>query len=314
MKNKPNVIFLGPLEGFNSSKEILDGFANIINVEPNISSIAKHLVLVDVIIDASMKLKIDKDIIKKATNLKIISCATTGSSHIDSEYTKKRGIEVRTLKEDKDLIKNLTPAAELSWALLMNCARNLNHAINHVQNGNWDREKFPGIMIKGKTIGIIGCGRIGTWMSKYASAFGMNIIGFDPYIKQNETKIKLVNIDELAKKSDFISIHIHLDKSTTGIIDNKFLSKCKKGVILINTSRGEIINEIDLVENLEKKIVGAVGVDVLCNEPDISNSHLYKYSLNNSNVFITPHCGGYSPDAVKIVSARAAEKIKTFYK
>lgn len=313
MKNKYNVVFLGPDEGFYSSKNVLIGY-NVIKLNPDKSTILKYIDSTDAVIDASMKLRIDKNIIDKAKKLKIISCATTGSSHIDSEYLSKKGIIIKTLKEDKNLIQNLTPAAELSWTLLMNSARNLTHAIYDVKKGNWDREKFPGIMLRGKTLGIIGCGRIGTWMSKYATAFGMNVIGYDPFIEKSSSTIKLVELDDLAKKSDFISIHIHLNSDTKGIIDSKFFKNCKNGLILINTSRGEIINESDLITNLKNKKIGSVGVDVICNEPEITKSKLYQYSLKSSNVFITPHCGGYSPDAVKIVSARAAEKIKNYLK
>jgi len=313
MKNKNNVVFLGPEEGFKASKNILKGF-NVLKLNPDSSVILNFIDSTDAIIDASMKLRIDKNIIDKAKKLKIISCATTGSSHIDSEYASEKGIIIRTLKEDKNLIQNLTPAAELSWALLMNSARNLTNAISDVNLGNWDREKFPGIMLSGKTLGLIGCGRIGTWMSKYATAFGMNVLGYDPYIQKFDTNIKAVDLYELAKKSDFISIHIHLNSETTGMIDDNFFKKCKNGVVLINTSRGEIINESDLIVNLKNKKIGSVGVDVICNEPQITKSDLYQYSLKSNNVFITPHCGGYSPDAVEIVSARAAEKVKNLLK
>ena len=97
------------------------------------------------------------------------------------------------------------------------------------------------------------------------------------------------------------------------MIDNNFLKKCKKGVILINTSRGEIFNEKDLINNLENNKVASVGVDVLCNEPDIIKSDLFKYSKKNDNVLITPHFGGYSPDAVKLVCEKAAQKIKNYF-
>ena len=130
----------------------------------------------------NLMVTITNDMVKKAGNLKIISCATTGSDHIEREELDKRSIPVRTLKEDRDLLLDLTPAAELSWALLTACARILPAAFDHVKSGQWVRESFPGIMLKGKQLGIIGCGRIGGWMGRYARAFDMKIVGYDPYL------------------------------------------------------------------------------------------------------------------------------------
>ena len=313
MRNKPYIIYLGPDFGFKKSIEVLKDKFILKNILPTKSEFYRHSNYVEGIIDASMKLKFNSELLNSSKKLKIISCATTGSSHIDSLIVKKNKIELRTLKEDNSLIQNLTPAAELTWALLLACSRKLNIAFEDVKNNNWDREKFPGVMLKGKTIGIFGCGRIGTWISKYAQAFGMNVIGYDPFIDNNSLINIVDDLDYFRKESDFISFHIHLNDKTHGMIDNNFLKKCKKGVILINTSRGEIFNEKDLINNLENNKVASVGVDVLCNEPDIIKSDLFKYSKKNDNVLITPHFGGYSPDAVKLVCEKAAQKIKNYF-
>ena len=141
--------------------------------------------------------------------------------------------------EDMDLLRSLTPAAELSWALLLACARNLKGAFEHVRQGNWSRESFPGIMLNGKTLGIIGCGRIGNWMSKYALAFGMKVVGYDPYLDEFPEQIKKVGIEELFSNADFISIHVHLSTETEGLVSKSLLDNCKPNVIIINTSRGK---------------------------------------------------------------------------
>ncbi len=306
---KKKILYLGPIEILNSLKFYFNKFENFNLIECNESQIENEIIDAYGILDASMKIHFTDELLLKANQLQIISCATTGSDHISRKIILEKNIDIRTLREDKELLLNLTPAAELSWTLLLSCARNLKGAIKHVLNGHWIREHFPSIMLNGKTIGIIGCGRIGTWMSRYANAFGMNVIGYDPFIENFPTTIKKVDLDELFKTSDFISIHVHLSPETEGMINKKLINLTKPGIILINTSRGKIIDEDALLDGLLSKKIGAVGLDVLDNEPNITNSKLYKYALEHDNIIITPHCGGYSLDAVELVSLRAAEKI-----
>jgi D-3-phosphoglycerate dehydrogenase len=256
-----------------------------------------------------MKVPITDAMVASAANLKIISCATTGSDHIERTELNRKGIPVRTLMEDKALLLNLTPAAELSWALLMACARMLPAAINHVKTGGWDREQFPGIMLNGKRIGIIGCGRIGTWMSRYAQAFGMEIVGYDPFVDKFASRITPVSLEELARTSDFITLHVPLTDGTKKLFSEKHFAAVKTGAILINTSRGAVIDEQALLDALESKRIKAAGLDVLTAEPDIERSALFHYAQTHDNLILTPHCGGFSHDAVKIVCRRAAEKI-----
>src|SRR5690606_7948221 len=122
-----------------------------------------------------------------------------------------------------------TPAAEHSWLLLMACARKLNSAFHSVLEGNWERNNFPGIMLKGKTIGIIGCGRIGQWVSRYAAAFGLKILGFDPYLENFPANIESVSLEYLLSNSDFISVHVPLNEETKGLLGKEELAKVKNG-------------------------------------------------------------------------------------
>ncbi len=309
----PNIIYLGSIDGFHSAKEVLQKIGDVFHVEPTPHAVEIALVKADALLDASMKVPITESMLDIATKLKIISCATTGSNHISQISLEERNIKIHTLKEDKELLMDLTPAAELSWALLMALARKLNSAFDDVKKGNWIRENFPGVMLKGKTIGIVGCGRIGGWMAKYAGAFGMNVIGFDPFISNFPDNIKKVELQHLFETSDFITIHVHLTAETAGMVNMELLSKCKPNAILINTSRGQLIKEEDLLCALKNNQIGGVGLDVLADEPEINKSILFQYAKENDNLIITPHCGGFSPDAVRIVCERAGEKIKNYF-
>jgi phosphoglycerate dehydrogenase-like enzyme len=303
------ILYLGAEVGAEAARETAAGIADVIRVPPISSEVETRIKTSDALLDASMKVSITDEMVASAVNLKIISCATTGSDHIQRAELNRRAIPVRTLMEDRQLLRNLTPAAELSWTLLMACARMLPAAIDHVKSGGWDREQFPGIMLNGKRIGIIGCGRIGTWMSRYAQAFGMDIVGYDPLVTEFPPQITPVFLEDLLRTSDFITIHVPLTDDTRGLFSESCFAQVKEGAILINTSRGAVIDERALLNALETKQVKAAGLDVLNDEPEVEKSPLIQYAKTHHNLILTPHCGGFSHDAVKIVCRRAAEKI-----
>ena len=305
------VIYLGAAEGHEAAVAALEGVAKVQHVPAEQSEVAAALRVADGLLDASMKIRITDDMISAAPNLKIISCATTGSDHIARAALETRGIPVRTLKEDPDVLRNITPAAEHSWALLMACARKLPSAVSHVSAGGWTREEFPGVMLKGKKLGLVGCGRIGGWMSRYAHAFGMEIIGFDPHLPAFPDTISPRSLEEVVTTSEFVSIHVHLSPETEGLVSRDLVRRMKPGAILINTSRGGIVDEVALYEGIESGLLGGAGLDVLKGEPETADHPLVTLSRTHPNLLITPHCGGFSPDAVRVVCAHAASKIRT---
>ncbi|MBN2059264.1 MAG: hydroxyacid dehydrogenase [Deltaproteobacteria bacterium] len=305
-----NIIYIGADVGFKAlEKEIAGKRAVARHVEAAPHAVSNALLHADALLDASMKTRITNDMILKAGKLQIISCATTGSDHIDRDELQRRFIPVRTLKEDPDILKNLTPAAELSWALLMACARRLPSAFDHVKSGQWTRELFPGIMLKGKRLGIIGCGRIGGWMGRYARAFGMEVAGYDPFVDPLPEGFIAVTLDELFQTSDFISVHVHLSEETRGLVSRRLLESSRKCAVFINTSRGAVVDESALLDCLKNGTIGSAGLDVIEGEPEIDRHPLVEYARENDNLIITPHCGGFSPDAVALVCARATKKI-----
>ncbi len=304
------VVYSGSPEGFEAAEAVLGDMAHTRHAEAHQDAFTMAFPKADALLDASMKVRITDDMVKAAPRLKIISCATTGSDHIDRAALDERGIPVHTLKEDPDLLQNLTPAAELSWALLMACARRLPPAIRHVTGGGWNREGFPGIMLNGRRLGLIGCGRIGGWMARYGRAFGMEVVGHDPHLKNWPETIRQVPLTQLMETSDFVSVHVHLTPETEGLVSGKLLARIKPGAVLINTSRGAIVDESALLDGLKSGRIYGVGLDVLTGEPDTRHHALVRYARDHDNVLITPHCGGFSPDAVRMVCKRAAEKIR----
>ena len=288
----------------------LDGSAEAEHVDADTDLVASALIKADGLIDASMRVKITGEMLRSAPHLRIISCATTGSDHIARDEAESRGIEIRTLREDPELLRDLTPAAELSWALVMACARRLLPAVTHVRQGKWQREQFPGTMLRGRTLGLVGCGRIGQWMARYATAFGMRVVGCDPHVDPWPSAIdRRATVLEVAEQADVLSVHVHLTEVTRGLISAEAFDRLKPGSIFINTSRGAVADEAALLKALETGRLAAAGLDVLEGEPQIENHPLLRYARTHENLLITPHCGGYSPDAVRLVCRRAAEKV-----
>ena len=172
------------------------------------------------------------------------------------------------------------------------------------------REDFPGLMLNGRRLGVIGCGRIGGWMARYARAFGMDVVGYDPFVESFPEGIERVSLEEVVSGSDAITVHVHLSAQTRGVVSADLFRRMKPGAIFLNTSRGAIADEAALLQALQSGHLSAAGVDVLDGEPEIENHPLRRYAQSHANLLITPHCGGFSPDAVRVVCRRAAEKIR----
>lgn len=306
---KKKLVYVGPLEGFEAIRSQCPTDWRLFNAPATPEALSVELKDAIALVDASMRVRIDDSILGENASLRFISTATTGSDHIDMQAIVKKGIVVRTLKEDSEFLKEITPAAELTWALVLAVARQIPKAAEHVIGNRWVREEFPGIMLNQKTLGIVGCGRIGSWVARYGEAFGMQVVGYDPYREEWPALIQKESLEKVVASSDVLTIHVHLTPETRKILSKSLLDTVKPGAIIVNTSRSGVIDEGALLAGLKSGRLGGVGLDVLEGEPDIVSNALVDYARSHRNLIITPHCGGYSPDAVKLVCRRAAEKI-----
>lgn len=307
------ILYLGPEDGrLVVADELGSGF-NVCHVRAERDLVVQAVRDAAVIFDASMKVRLDRALLDSATGLQLIITATTGADHIDSAALAERGIPLLTLKTEREFLRGITPAAELSWLLLLACARRLRAALRHVEQGNWDREQFPGTMLRGRTLGLIGCGRIGGWMARYARAFDMTVIGHDPFVTELPPEVKPASLAEVLAGADFVSIHVHYTDATRGLLGAKELALMKDGAALINTSRGAIVDESALLAGLAAGKPAALGVDVLEGEPDIRHSRIWQYAQTHDYVTITPHIGGFSPDALASVLRHTAARIRQHF-
>jgi|TARA_B100001094_G_scaffold22783_1_gene19259 D-3-phosphoglycerate dehydrogenase len=233
---------------------------------------------------------LDEEVLKNS-NIKVINTCSTGLNHIDMDCCERNNVKVWSLKEDFELINDLPSTAELSFGLMMSLLRKIPEGFDSVKKGEWDYEPFIGRQIKGLTIGIIGFGRLGRITTELFKGWGVNILVNDPYVGTFE--YEQVEIKEIQKKSDVVFLHLHANKETRNMVDRELLSNMKKGSILINTSRGELVNEKDVINSIKEGHLGGYGTDVITDEfGDVKESELVEFSRENNNVVITPHVGG----------------------
>ncbi len=255
-----------------------------------------------------LKNKIDKKILNKSLNLKFIITPTTGTNHIDKEAAKNKNIDIISLYGEKNFLKTLTATAELTWGLILCLIRNISNAHRSVIRNKWDRNKFKGRELSGLTLGIIGYGRLGSMVAKYGKAFNMKVIIYDINPEVN-SEFQKVDLNLLLSSSDVVSLHIPLNKDNYNFLNEKLLLKLKKGSIFVNTSRGEITDEIALLNLLKSGQISGIGLDVLSDEFNLNPNWLEKNEFRKCsekgfNIIITPHIGG--------LTSQSAEKANNF--
>ena len=262
------------------------------------------------------KVFIGKDLVDAAEKLKVICTASTGTNHIDKEYVKNKKIPIIALTEERAVITKISSTAELAFALTMDGLRHIVRSHNNALKGEWDYTKYIGRQMNSLTIGVIGYGRLGSIYSHYCKAFDSHVIVYDPYKEVKRDDLEQVDdISKLLIESDVIAIHVHVTDETIGMINKDYFSQMKSDVLLVNTSRGDIVNELDLVDFLSSNPEAKVATDVLADEVrNREKSPLLEYALNSDQVIITPHIGGMSREAMEIAYGHAAKLLAGFFK
>lgn len=271
--------------------------------------------------------QITKDVIDLLPQLKYISTRSTGYDHIDIEHSKTKGIQVSNVPE-----YGSNTVAEHTFALLLNLTRKIYQSVNQSKNLNFEHDQIRGIDLEGKTIGIIGLGKIGQHVLRIANGFGMNIVAYNRTQDtelQKKITFKYADLDTLIQTSDIVSLHLPFNSETKHIINKENITKFKKGSYLINTARGGLIETEAILMGLDKGILEGVGLDVLEEEKELTEeiailtteykSHqdlrnlLYNHILiNHPKVLITPHNAFNSREALLRIAHTTIDNIKSF--
>ena len=297
------------------SKEALKILESIEDVEIisknlNKEELKKYAKDVDVIW-IRLKNYIDKEILEN-TKIKYIVTATTGLNCIDLQYTKKKKIKVLSLKGEEKFLQNVRATPEFTITCILALLRNIKNASNAVDDYNWNRDYFKGNEIYGKTIGIIGYGRVGRIVARYLKCFGANILVCEKKEKRMPKYIKKVTLEEIFKESDIVTLHVNYEEENINMINKKLFSLIDKPIYFINTARGELVNEQDLIQAIKENKVIKAAVDVLNHEArnKIKNNKLLKFAIDSNRVLITPHLGGCTKESIEKTEVFMAKKKK----
>lgn len=285
----------------------LEEVANVLAKRVSYDELLEEIKDTDALI-VRVETRVDKKVFDNAEKLKIIASMTTGLDHIDLKEAEVRGIKVVSLPGYAT-----TSTAEYTMSLMLSLIRKVPWAFDHVKKERWERHRFLGTELSGKTLGIIGFGRIGSKVARYASAFGMKIIFYDPYFDETLLKgikaMRVLSVDEIVKQSDVITIHTFLSKETEKMFRKQQFDKMKSNAIIVNASRGMVVDESDLVEALiEGKIAGAA-LDVYEEEPLPPSHELVNYAREHENLIITPHIAGSTKESIETAAKFVAESV-----
>ena len=258
---------------------------NISDSKTKTEELLSNIVDTDIVVIRSST-KINKGILQKANKLKIIARCGVGIDNIDIEEATNKEIYVTNSPN-----ANIISVAELTIGLIISAARNIHTSNNSLKDKNWDRNKFLGTELYKKQLGLIGFGKAAREVAKRLTAFGMEIVFYDPYVEASEDEANKVELDELLKTSDVISIHVVKNEETKNMINDEKLNLIKKGGILVNTSRGGIVDEVALFQRSSDDVIFA-GLDVFIKEPPDINK-----TFSTSNIVTTPHLGASTQEA-----------------
>ncbi len=246
-----------------------------------------------------------RDLIEAAKNLKAVARAGSGVDNIDVIAASEKKVLVMNTP-----FGNTVSTGEHAVAMLMALARHIPQANASTHAGKWEKKKFEGVEITGKTLGVVGCGNIGSVVADRAKGLRMNVLAFDPMMtpaRAKELGVELVTLDELYAKSDFITYHVTINPATKGMINKDTIAKMKKGVRLINCARGGIMVEEDIKAGIESGQIAGFACDVYAKEP--ATEHIF---FGNEKIICTPHIAASTKDAQVTVAKQAAEQIADY--
>src|SRR5271170_4074016 len=248
--------------------------------------------------------KVTKKIIEAAPKLRVVGRAGVGVDNVDIEAATQHGTVVMNTPGG-----NTVTTAELSFAMLLSLARHVPQAHATMIGGKWDRKAFSGVELQGKTLGVLGMGRIGTEVAKRALAFGMRVVAYDPYLTEERAKAIgaefAPEVDDVYREADFITVHMPVTKETKEMLNAAAFAKMKPGVKIVNCARGEIISETDLIAALESGKVAGAALDVFSVEP-LPAEHPFR---KQANLILTPHLGASTEEAQEKCGIEVAEVI-----
>jgi D-3-phosphoglycerate dehydrogenase len=258
-------------------------------------------------------LRVNASVLAAASTLRYVVTPTTGLDHIDLQAAQARGIEVLSLKGERQFLDQVFATAEHTLALMFALLRRIPAAFESAKAGQWRRDLYRGRELNSRTLGIVGCGRLGSMLAGYAQGLQMRVLAYDPYLPQLPAGVERAeSLGALLATSDIVSLHVPLNEETTGMLGANQFQQMKAGAVLINTARGAVLDEASLLEALQSGRLAGAALDVLANEERIAAGEdhpLLAYARQHDNLIITPHIGGATYESVVKADLFAANKL-----
>lgn len=261
--------------------------------------------------------RVDDRVLRPGIRCRLLAAPVTGLDHIDLAACESLGIDVVSLRGEVDFLREVRATAELALAIALSLLRHIPRAVQSVLGGEWNRDLFRGSELYRKTAGLVGVGRLGSIVGEYFAALGMNVIGYDPRPDFPPAIERAVSLEDLFARADVISIHATYNDTTRHLIGARELSLCRPGAVLINTSRGGIIDDHALIAALDRGHLAGAALDVVDGEPHVAPDHpLLVAARERENLLIVPHIGGNTYESFakteRFLATRVAERITTW--
>ena len=298
-----------------AAREILEGLGPVVLADLDRAGLLAALDGVQVLI-VRLRNRIDEEVLAAAPALRVVVTATTGLDHIDLEAAARRGVTVLSLRGETDFLETVTATAEHTWGLLLALVRHIPRAAAAAAAGVWERDRFRGRELRGRRLGIVGLGRLGRMVARYGAAFAMDVAAHDPFAGAwLEGVARCDTLAELLDRSDVLSLHVPLDERTRGLIGAAELGRLPAGALLVNTSRGGVVDEAALLDALRSGRLAGAALDVVQGETvagAVAGSLLVRYARENDNLLLTPHIGGATLESMQNTEIFMAGKLARF--
>ena len=297
------------------ARAILRSLGSLEEREFSRSELIARLPDVDVLI-VRLQHQIDRTVIEAGRRLKAIVTATTGLDHIDCRFAAEQGIAVLSLRGELEFLRSIPASGEHTWALLLALTRHIPEAVASTIRGSWVRDDYRGNDLNGRRLGILGLGRIGERVARYAQAFGMEVVAYDPYRESWPEGVRRVEtMEALLEQAQVLSIHVSLSAETENLIGERELGRLPKGAILVNTARGDLLDETALVNALTSGHLAGAALDVIRNERNDTlrnEGPVLTYARAHSNLLVSPHIGGATIESMAATEVFMARKLAQY--
>jgi len=313
---RPRILNAEPGRFSKEAKAALDAIGDVDEVDADRSFLLQHIANYEVVVVA-LRNTIDAEVLSHANRLKCVVSPTTGLDHIDLRCAAERDIAVLSLRGETAFLGDISATAELTWGLLLALLRRIPAAHADVMSARWRRDEFCGSELKGKTLGIVGHGRLGKMVARYGLAFRMTVLAFDKAADTTTDGVTFVDLPELLSRSDVVSLHLPLNDETRGCFAAKAFQEMRRGAVFLNTARGELVDQAALLDALRSGHLAGAAADVLAGETSLDpnwleNNELARHARNHGNVLLTPHIGGVTHESVEQTNMFIIRKLQNY--